>query len=131
MAHTDTDTYGSYTSGTYSDGSAVRVYGRRNGFAYVSFERTPEWGVTKVPESWVTDTTTDTPADALLTAADHLELALRALNTHGETAGNTYAIVRTALLDMLTDQCGPEHAHTIYGDMRERGELPSVVAADI
>lgn len=50
------DRNGTYTEGTYSDGRTVRVYGRRNGFAYLAFVDDLEL-VTKVPESWVSTTT--------------------------------------------------------------------------
>ena len=42
-------------TGTYSDGSAVRIIGRRNGFIYITFLDGAHKGITtKVPPSWVT-----------------------------------------------------------------------------
>lgn len=46
------DFNGPYTPGVYSDGRACRIYGTRNGFAYLAFETDLTW-VTKVPESLV------------------------------------------------------------------------------
>lgn len=47
---TDTAT----ATGTYSDGTAVRIEGYRGGFTYITFLNGPHEGVTtKVPDGWV------------------------------------------------------------------------------
>lgn len=59
---TRTDRNGTYTDGVYSDGRAVRIYGRRNGFAYIAFDN-DLGNVAKVPGEWVTDLELAAPAD--------------------------------------------------------------------